>query len=108
MKPSKATVKSPPANVKPKRPSEGLSQPREPAHIDPPAPAKIPYVGLLVVNLEASPSADLEIRDALARIAQLTRFSMTTGGVKVGGIVSIPIANMTGADFIAALRSLKG
>lgn len=94
--------------MKPKRPSEGLSQPREPARTDIPAPAKIPYVGLLVVNLEAFPSYALEIQTALDRIAQLSRFSMTFGGVEIGAIESITIANMTGADFIAALRSLKG
>lgn len=94
--------------MKLKRPSEGPSQPQEPARIDPPAPARVPYVGLLVVNLEASPTDALEIRESLARIAQLSRFSMSPGGVKVGGIESITIENMTGADFIAALRSLKG
>lgn len=71
-------------------------------------PDRVPYVGLLVVTLDAPPSGSHAIQMAMARIAQVTRFSQDPGGATIGGIDSITIANMTGAEFINALRSLKG
>lgn len=71
-------------------------------------PDRVPYVGLLVVTLEGAPGDNQAIQSALARVAQLSRFSQDAGGATIGAIDTITIANMTGAEFINALRSLKG
>lgn len=104
--------------MKPKKPSAKLSQPKVDVATEPtpapqaPAPIKgpdrVPYVGLLVVTLEGAPGDNQAIQSALARVAQLTRFSQDPGGATIGAIDTITIANMTGVEFINALRSLKG
>lgn len=101
--------------MKPKKPSAKLSQPKVDVATEPTpapqaiqAPTRVPYVGLLVVTLEGVPGDNQAIQSALARVAQLSRFSTDPGGATIGAIDTITIANMTGVEFINALRSLKG
>lgn len=66
-----------------------------------------PIMALLVVDLEAPASANQEVSDLLQRVAQLIRFTNEPGDIKVGGADSICIPDMTRAEFIAALSTLK-
>jgi hypothetical protein len=65
-------------------------------------------LAILLVDLDVPAGAAAAVEAALPRQAQLLRFTTEPGGVAVGAVRSVLVANATGAEFIAALKALKG
>jgi hypothetical protein len=64
-------------------------------------------LALLVLDIDAPPGADAAVSALVARVAQLVRYTVAGEGVSVSDADAVVIPDLTRAQFIAALRSLK-
>jgi hypothetical protein len=64
-------------------------------------------LALLVLDIDAPPGADAAVSALVARVAQLVRYTVAGEGVSVSDADAVVIPDLTRAEFIAALRSLK-
>jgi len=64
-------------------------------------------LALLVLDIDAPPGADAAVSALVARVAQLVRYTVAGEGVSVSDADAVVISDLTRAEFIAALRSLK-
>lgn len=64
-------------------------------------------LALLVLDIDAPPGADTAVSALVARVAQLVRYTVAGEGVSVSDADAVVIPDLTRAEFIAALRSLK-
>jgi len=61
-----------------------------------------------VLDIDAPLGADAAVSALVSRVAQLVRHTVAGEGVSVSDADAVVIPDLTRADFIAALRSLKG
>lgn len=64
-------------------------------------------LALLVLDIDAPPGADAAVSALVARVAQLVRYTVAGEGVSVSDADAVVIPDLTRAQFVAALRSLK-
>ena len=60
-----------------------------------------------MLDIDAPPGADAAVSSLVARVAQLVRYTVAGAGVSVSDADAVVIPDLTRAEFIAALRSLK-
>jgi len=60
-----------------------------------------------VLDIDAPLGADAAVSSLVARVAQLVRYTVAGAGVSVSDADAVVIPDLTRAEFIAALRSLK-
>ena len=60
-----------------------------------------------MLDIDAPLGADAAVSALVSRVAQLVRFTVAGEGVSVSDADAVVIPDLTRADFIAALRSLK-
>ena len=60
-----------------------------------------------MLDIDAPPGADAAVSPLDARVAQLVRYTVAGEGVSVSDADAVVIPDLTRAQFIAALRSLK-
>jgi len=64
-------------------------------------------LALLVLDIDAPLGADAAVSALVSRVAQLVRYTVAGAGVSVCDADAVVIPDLTRAEFIAALRSLK-
>ena len=64
-------------------------------------------LALLVLDIDAPPGADAAVSALVARVSHLVRYTVAGEGVSVSDADAVVIPDLTRAEFIAALRSLK-